>query len=159
MNLLHLYCYNCEIVFLQIARTRFCVLREKICRKGFLKVTGISNGRLYDIRKAVERTYNIGEVRDHGNTNHSGATVRSMKGVEANIWLKDFTDKASDNHAHVREWHLPRMYCKMDIFNHYCTRTTALSRKENSLSYSSFMRMWNEDFPHVKCVKVWYTTS
>lgn len=143
-------------VFLQIARTRYSVQRVEVCVQGFVKSTGISNGRLYDIRKSVEKTFNIGEVRDHGNKNNSGATVRSTKGLEANLWLKEFTDTASDNHAHVREWHLPRMYTKIDIFNEYFTRTTLT---KDSMSYSAFLKMWLEDFPHIKCVKVLYISS
>lgn len=114
-------------------------------------ITGISNGRMYSIKTKVERLYNVADVRDHGNNNHSDTILRSTKGLEAQNWMEDFAKDSADRHAHVRELHLARMYSKLDIYNLYFTRKTLT---EDSMSYGAFLRMWLHDFPHVKSVKV-----
>ena len=99
----------------------------------------------------MQQLYNVAAVRDHGNVNHSGAIVRSTKGLEAQTWLQEFSKDSADKHAYAREFHLPRMFTKLDIFNQYFTRP---SLSKDSMCYSGFQRMWVHDFPHVKCIKV-----
>lgn len=121
--------------------TKYAVSDVTVCRASFLKVFGISNLRIHKIISNVSQ-----ESFSLAFSTHETPQYCFLK-----QWLGNFITFNGEVLPNSNFTHLPDNFTKREVYSLY-----AESQKDSlnsTLSLPSFLRIWRQDFPHVKIPK------
>ncbi len=120
--------------------------RVAVCQGAFKNAYGISNNLVQPALKKVR-----------GGTTHAvvhkeGLSNKTDQWNTTSVWLKDFfettAERMPDCNGKTQVWHLSPTYTKDAVYQRYkawCTENNLIE----PYSLGHFLRVWNEDFPHV----------
>jgi hypothetical protein len=71
------------------------------------------------------------------------------KAKKASLFLRTYFQLVGDAMPNVAEIHLDPVE-KRDVYKEYCIDMTEANDKDDIVSYSHFLKIWNKQFPHVR---------
>jgi len=122
----------------------FRVLGKPVCRVGFLNYHGITQYKYYTAIKKLRlgQTYVV-----HGNTEADCSRILSDKCFD---FLLNYQTKFAEIQPDCDEFHLPRFILRVDLYSAF---VETLTLSDMIPSYTTFARVWKEDFPNLKIPK------
>ncbi len=122
-------------------RTGYEVEGNAFCRTGFKKLFSVGNNRLQRVSHGMFSRFQKDVFRKEKSGNH-------LSLVE---WLKDFFKTNVESLPNKDIFHLPDNWTKLEVFDAF--QNDSKMRKETSVTYSYFCRIWEKEFPRVRIPK------
>lgn len=124
-----------------IGSTKYAVSDVAVCRASFLKVFSISNLRIQKIKANVTQ-----ESFSLAFSSHETPQYCFLK-----QWLGNFITFNGEVQPNSNFTHLPDNFTKREVYNLYVE--SQKDSQNSTLSLPSFLRIWRQDFSHVKIPK------
>ena len=95
------------------------------------------------------------DYTEYGRTDGEGCRIGKAKSREylyAAMWLEKFANLNGDRMPHEEKIHLPSCNTKHSIYELY--KKEKEHENDDFVAESTFLRMWNERYSHIKIPKV-----